>query len=295
MSRRGFTVIELMVVIAIIAVLVGLLLPAIQKVREAALRAHSSNNLKQIVLATHSFAASNSERLPTVSGVGNRPGWNPLFVAVLPYIEQGAVYADYTSNPLRGSDYIINTYLSPADPTVGSPEQRKGFSSYPANSQLFVNSPRLPATLPDGTSTTIAFAEHYANGCNRTVFSWYRSSPDNLDLPPPGIQQIHRAAFADNGPAVREEDPTSASLYGDVFPVTSGNPPTSRGSVSGLTFQVRPRVSECDPRLAQTPHSGGMLVALADGSVRTLAGGMSEATYWGAVTPNGGEVLGNDW
>ena len=49
------------------------------------------------------------------------------------------------------------------------------------------------------------------------------------------------------------------------------------------------------PSIAQTPHSAGMLVALADGSVRTLAPSMSPATYWGAVTPNGGEALGSDW
>ena len=54
-------------------------------------------------------------------------------------------------------------------------------------------------------------------------------------------------------------------------------------------------MSDCDPHLAQTPHSGGMLAAMCDGSVRTLAGGMSPATYWGAVTPDGGEVLGSDW
>ncbi|HVS36313.1 MAG TPA: H-X9-DG-CTERM domain-containing protein, partial [Gemmataceae bacterium] len=81
----------------------------------------------------------------------------------------------------------------------------------------------------------------------------------------------------------------------DAYPIPSGNPPTPVGSIAGLTFQVAPRIADCDPRLAQTPHPSGMLVALGDGSVRTLSRGMSPTTYWAAVTPAGGEVLGADW
>jgi hypothetical protein len=65
----------------------------------------------------------------------------------------------------------------------------------------------------------------------------------------------------------------------------------------GSIFQVQPTpfLGNCDPTRASTAHAGGILVALVDGSVRTLARSMSGATWWVAVTPAGGEVLGSDW
>jgi hypothetical protein len=63
----------------------------------------------------------------------------------------------------------------------------------------------------------------------------------------------------------------------------------------GSLFQVTPEETACDPTLAQTPHAGGILVALADASVRSLPAGLSGATWWAACTPSGGEVLGADW
>jgi type II secretory pathway pseudopilin PulG len=102
LRRSAFTLVQLLVVIAIIAVLLGLLVAAIQRLRESALRAESMSNLKQIALATHSFSDGHRGRLPTISGKPRSP--NPgrsLLFALLPFIEEGNVYQIYLADPLK--------------------------------------------------------------------------------------------------------------------------------------------------------------------------------------------------
>src|SRR6266446_3813399 len=126
-DRRGFTLIELLVVIAIIAILIALLVPAVQKVREAAARAQSTNNLKQIALAAHGY--HDTYKYLPYNGCGWQAGFNAvgqLYRAdgkknesacwafqILPFVEQTPLYKKADGSTTNGPQVAVPVLVDP--------------------------------------------------------------------------------------------------------------------------------------------------------------------------------------
>jgi prepilin-type N-terminal cleavage/methylation domain-containing protein len=299
-ARRAFTLIELLVVIAIVAVLTGLLLAAVQKVRSAAARLASTNNLKQIGLAAHSFNDAHSDRLPNPAEPIN-PGfpataanpWNQAtgpFFQLLPHLEQSPLHAsirainsqtayDAVMPTAAGRAAVLKVFLSPADPTnltgqvhiTGSPVPINnglwGTASYAYNPLVFRTvCMGLGRSFPDGLSNTLLFTEKLQVCGSSPVVSnyWFGSHVGN----------------------------SKASLWAPVMP--GAELLTPAGQYAGANFlhaNLGVDTAQCNPLVPSGAHAEGILIGLGDGSVRFLTASAATARLG---TPLGGALAAYD-
>jgi prepilin-type N-terminal cleavage/methylation domain-containing protein len=279
--RSAYTLIELLVVIAIIAVLVGLLLPAVQKVREAAARTQDTNNLKQQVLALHNCNDTYGQ-LPAAYNFF--PSANPtslnavpaplgtLQYFLLPFLEQNNLYSSVMTSSDMAMNSPLSVYTSPADPTMPSNGLvtmmggTYGGCSYASNYLVFGNNPggsaRIPTTFTDGTSNTIVFMERYT------------ACPMGM------MAQGWQMGVCGNPPS---------------WPFYPGGMDTAATFPNLPLPQMAPSLTTCDPTLVQSFYPGGMQVGLGDGSVRLVSSGVSQHSWNLALNPADGLTFDSSW
>jgi prepilin-type N-terminal cleavage/methylation domain-containing protein/prepilin-type processing-associated H-X9-DG protein len=301
-STRAFTLIELLVVIAIIAILIGLLLPAVQKVREAAARAQCMNNLKQIGLGVHGYHTFRKGKLPPFYvnlGTITAPVEQQIFHSILPYIDQEPLYKLF--NPTGTGNNLLNAVAGTTLQLYGCPSDRTyrdgksalapnwALTSYAANFQVFgdpvnaslAGAANISSSFNDGASNTIMFAEKYAqcalNGSgmvptNVNVWAW-----SGQTVTANTVQDLANAPIFAYGAA--DGTPYPATPAGQIYLAGS--------SLSG--FQDKPfPVSNCGA--PSSPHTGGMNLCMGDGSVRSLTPEVAPVVMWAACTPSNGDL-----
>ena len=313
-ARQAFTLIELLVVIAIIGILIALLLPAVQKIREAASRMQCSNNLHQISLALHNYHDANHS-LPPAFVARFQISWHVL---LLPYLEQDNQFramdtttpGDYSTTPNRNNPHglrRIGIYLCPSSPV----DQMQ--LSAPNN----INPPDLvPANTGQAPYTVHYYGLTGPRGTNPATGAPYpqsRCTHDGTPMATSGMFQPDQFADGKIG-RITLTDVTDGTSNTIMLAEMSWESPFGtrfrtwlRGGEAGGCYCVGARnatnainsgskanlIAQFNEVPMGSMHPGGANFALGDASVRFLQESISITTYRALASRNGGEVVGD--
>jgi type II secretory pathway pseudopilin PulG len=288
--RSGFTLFQLLIVGALLLLLLGLFLAGMGGLRERAAQAQSSNNLKQLMLALHSYHDAMGRFPPGVDD-----NHFSTSTQILPYIEQDNVYKnidlkksvdDKANEAMRA--VRIKVFESPLDPQE-PPNEKFGPTNYLYNNLVFFHNSKIRITdITDGTSNTVALGETLKGDGKTKAEDVKRQhvllGKDDLK----GIKPDAGVKFFKDDKNIAGDRCASwmdgrflQGTFNGELKLNDEQPDVSCAGLGGVS--------------ALRSLDGFVIIALCDGSTRRVGPKLTHTTWKAALTPNGGEVFGADW